>query len=158
MEISDLTRIEKHLFERPYMCGVQRGKTRVKERGELFTPKYIVDELLDRLEQSDPSLFKDPTKTFLDPTCGDGEFLAGALFRKLSNGIAYVQAVKGLFGVGIMLDNVLECRKRLLCGRNDEISIGIVENNIRNKDALSYNFRFDNKLTSEDYRVASSFI
>lgn len=154
----DLKSIEKHLFVRPYMGGVQRRASRVKENGEIFTPKFLVDELLDRLDQSDPSLFSDPLKTFLDPTCGDGEFLAGALYRKLTNGIPFEQALSGIYGVDIMLDNVLECRRRLLCGRTDDCVLAIVENNIRHKDALCYNFKFDNEVTSEDYRVASSFI
>lgn len=158
MEQIDLKVVENFLFERPYMSGVKRGRTRVKENGEIFTPKYIVDELLDKLDQSDPSLFRDPDKTFLDPTCGDGEFLAGALYRKLKNGIPFLQSLKGIFGVDIMLDNVLECRKRLLCGNDDKVAIAIVENNIVRKDALTYNFKFDNVITSEDFTVANSFI
>lgn len=158
MEQIDLKVVEKFLFERPYMSGVNRGRTRVKENGEIFTPKYIVDELLDKLDRSDPSLFRDPHKTFLDPTCGDGEFLAGALYRKLKNGIPFLQSLKGIFGVDIMLDNVLECRKRLLCGNDDKVVIAIVENNIVRKDALTYNFKFDNVITSEDFTVANSFI
>lgn len=158
MEQIDLKVVENFLFERPYMSGVKRGRNRVKENGELFTPKYIVDELLDKLDKSDPSLFRDPDKTFLDPTCGDGEFLAGALYRKLKNGIPFLQSLKGIFGVDIMLDNVLECRKRLLCGHVDKVAIAIVENNIVKKDALTYNFKFDNVITSEDFTVANSFI
>lgn len=154
----DIIKIEKHLFDREYMGRIDRCAVRVKENGELFTPKKIVDEILDKLDQSDPSLFRDPRKTFLDPTCGDGEFLAGALFRKLKNGIPFEQALSGVYGVDIMQDNVLECRRRLLCGREDQVAVSIVENNIRRKDALKYNFKFDNEISSEDYKIAPSFI
>ena len=56
--------VENFLFERPYMIGVKRGRTRVKENGEIFTPKNIVGELLDKLDQSDPSLFRGIIKLF----------------------------------------------------------------------------------------------
>lgn len=154
----DIIKIEKHLFDREYMGRIERCAVRVKENRELFTPKKIVDEIIYMLDQSDPSLFRDPGKTFLDPTCGDSEFLAGALFGKLKNGIPFEQALSGVYGVDIMLDNVLECRRRLLCGRENQVAVSIVENNIRRKDALKYNFKFDNQISSEEYKMAPSLL
>ena len=135
MDIEELERIRQHLFERDYMSGVERDLARIKARGEVFTPKELVDQLLGEMN---PSLFNDPSKTFVDPTCGDGEFLAGILFRKLSNGICFERALITLYGVDIMNDNVEECRRRLACGHSDEDVWKILKNNIRCADALNW--------------------
>jgi hypothetical protein len=78
-----LSEVIDHIRNRTYMSGVERDRARVKATGEVFTPTPLVQEILDRL---DPSLFQDPTKTFLDPTCGDGQFLGEVLIRKIENG------------------------------------------------------------------------
>lgn len=119
------------------MSGVEREKTRVKATGEVFTPTELVEEILDKM---DPELFSDPTKTFLDPSCGDGQFLASVLYRKLQNGIDFETALNTIFGVEKEPDNAELCRKRLLCGREDLRHI--VEQNIVCADALRYNYRF----------------
>ena len=135
MDDQELERIRQHLFNRNYMSGVGRDLDRIKVRGEVFTPKELVDRLLGEM---DPSLFCDPSKTFVDPTCGDGEFLAGILFRKLSNGISFEQALNALYGVDVMADNVEECRRRLACGHCDEDVWRILKNNIRCADAMDW--------------------
>lgn len=90
--------------------GVSKTKERVKQTGEVFTPEWLVDEMLDKLPRS---LFSDPTKTYLDPACGDGNILVRVLRRKIDNGSTPLQALQTTFGVDIMPDNVQECRKRL---------------------------------------------
>jgi len=127
-----------HLRNREYMSGVERGKARVKQTAEVFTPTPLVQEMLDQLPQE---LFKDPEKTFLDNSCGDGRFLSEVLIRKLENGIDFETALSTIYGVDIMLDNVKECQNRLLCGREDLRHI--VERNIVCADALKYHYRFD---------------
>jgi type I restriction-modification system DNA methylase subunit len=119
------------------MSGVERDRARVKATGEVFTPTPLVQEILDRL---DPRLFQDPTKTFLDPSCGDGQFLGEVLIRKLENGSTFEQALATIYGVDLMQDNVDLCRERLLCGREDLRHI--VEKNIVCHDALTYNYTF----------------
>jgi type I restriction-modification system DNA methylase subunit len=119
------------------MSGVERDRARVKATGEVFTPTPLVQEILDRL---DPRLFQDPTKTFLDPSCGDGQFLGEVLIRKLENGSTFEQALSTIYGVDLMQDNVDLCRERLLCGREDLRHI--VEKNIVCHDALTYNYTF----------------
>jgi len=133
-----LDTIYKHLFDRTYMSGIEREQTRVKATGEVFTPTVLVEEILDKIEQE---LFNDVTKTFLDPSCGDGQFLASVLYRKLENGIDFEQALSTIYGVDLMADNVELCRERLLCGREDLKHI--VELNIVCADALTYHYRFD---------------
>jgi len=126
-----------HLRNRSYMSGVERDKLRVKATGEVFTPTPLVQEMLDKL---DPELFKDPTKTFLDPTCGDGQFLSEVLIRKVENGIDFETALGTIYGVDLMQDNVDLCRERLLCGREDLRHIA--EKNIVCADGLEYNYCF----------------
>lgn len=119
------------------MSGVERDQLRIKSTGEVFTPTHLVQEILDKL---DPELFKDPTKTFLDPTCGDGQFLSEVLIRKLEQGIDFETALSTIYGVDLMQDNVELCRDRLLCGRDDLRHI--VEKNIVCADGLEYEYRF----------------
>jgi hypothetical protein len=132
-----LSKIYSHLFDREYMSGVEREKIRVKATGEVFTPTPLVEEILDKMDQS---LFTDPTKTFLDPSCGDGQFLVSVLYRKLQNGIDFETALSTIYGVDLMQDNVDLCRERLLCGREDLRHI--VERNIVAADGLRYHYRF----------------
>ena len=133
-----LSKIYSHLFDRTYMSGVEREKTRVKATGEVFTPTPLVEEILDKINQES---FNDPTKTFLDPSCGDGQFLSSVLYRKLQNGIDFETALSTIYGVDLMQDNVELCRERLLCGREDLRHI--VEQNIVCADGLRYHYRFD---------------
>lgn len=132
-----LSEIHKHLFDRVYMSGVERENNRIKANGEVFTPTPLVEEILDNM---DPTLFIDPDKTFLDPSCGDGQFLASVLYRKLQNGIEFETALGTIYGVDLMQDNVDLCRERLLCGREDLRHI--VEKNIVCANGLTYNYCF----------------
>jgi len=136
-----LNKIIKHIRDRSYMSGIEREENRVKATGEVFTPTWFVQEILDNLETHDESLFKDPTEAILDPSCGDGQFLGEALIRKIENGIDFETALSTIYGVELMEDNVELCRDRLLCGREDLRHI--VEQNIVCADALRYHYRFD---------------
>lgn len=119
------------------MSGVARDKSRVKSTGECFTPTPLVQEILGHL---DPALFKDPGKTFLDPSCGDGQFLSEVLIRKLEQGHDFETALSTIYGVDLMDDNVRLCQDRLLCGQ--EQYRHIVEKNIVCHDALTYDYNF----------------
>jgi hypothetical protein len=147
-----LNKIYSHLFDRTYMSGAVREKTRVKATGEVFTPTPLVEEILDKM---DSELFKDPTKTFLDPSGGDGQFLASVLYRKLQNGIDFETALSTLFSVDLMLDNILLCQERLLCGREDLRHI--VEQNIVCADGLRYHYRFDGSYPYDDEKDEQHF-
>jgi len=134
----NLEKIRKHLFEREYMSGIDREELRVKTTAEIFTPTILVEDIINGM---DPELFEDESKTFLDPSVGDGQILVSVFYRKLQNGIEFEQALSTLYGVDLMQDNVDLCRERLLCGREDLRHI--VENNIVCADALRYHYRFD---------------
>ena len=122
------------------MGGVERDQLRVKATGEVFTPTELVREML---EQIPIGQFTDPAKTFLDNSCGDGQFLGEVLIRKMENGSTFEQALSTVYGVDLMQDNVDLCRERLLCGSTDPKLLAIVENNIVREDALDYHYRFD---------------
>jgi len=132
-----LVDIVGHLRDREYMSGVERDAARIKANGEVFTPTPLVNEILDRLPQD---VWDDPTKTFCDPACGDGQFLSEVLIRKLAAGHDFEQALGTIYGVDLMQDNVDECRRRLLCGRNRLWHI--VAKNIVCADGLSYDWTF----------------
>jgi len=127
------------------MSGVDREQVRVKATGEVFTPTPLVQEVLDNMPQKQ---FEDPTKTFLDPSCGDGQFLGEVLIRKMENGSTFEQALSTIYGVDLMQDNVDLCRERLLCGREDLRHI--VEKNIVCADGLRYHYRFDGSHPYDD--------
>lgn len=127
----------RHLRDREYMSGVDRDRKRIKATGECFTPTPLVQEVLDQLP---PELFSDPTKTFLDPACGDGQFLSEVLIRKLENGIDFPTALSTIYGVDLMQDNVDLCKERLLCG-HEELR-HIVDKNIVCADGLTYDYSF----------------
>jgi type I restriction-modification system DNA methylase subunit len=122
------------------MSGIDRDKLRVKQTAEIFTPTDLVQEMLDELPQE---LFADPEKTFLDNSCGDGQFLSEVLIRKVENNIDFETALSTIYGVDLMPDNVHLCRERLLCGREDLRHI--VEKNIVCADALTYDYSFGEK-------------
>ena len=129
--------IIRRIRNRDYMEG-DREHDRVKDTGEVFTPTELVQRTLKRIPVED---FKDPSKTFLDPSCGDGQFLGEILIKKIRYGIDFETALSTLYGVDIMPDNVEFCRNHLLCGQ--EQYRHIVEKNIVCADALTYHYRFD---------------
>jgi hypothetical protein len=143
MQLSDVI---QHIRNREYMSGVERDQARVKSTGEVFTPTPLVQEMLDQLPSD---VFTDPSKTFLDNSCGDGQFLGEVLIRKMENGSTFEQALSTVYGVDLMQDNVNECRRRLLCGRTDlehQVRTNIVCHN-----ALTYDYSFNGTdLNQED--------
>ncbi|MCZ7645915.1 MAG: SAM-dependent methyltransferase [Planctomycetota bacterium] len=87
-----------------------KRKKRRSQTAEYFTPPKLVDEMLDKLP---PSAWE-PSKTFIDPACGNGNMLVQVLRRKLANGQEPTIALKSIYGTDIMVDNIRECRLRLL--------------------------------------------
>ncbi len=119
------------------MNGVERDQLRVKATGEVFTPTDLVREMLDQISIDQ---FRDPTKTFLDNSCGDGQFLGEVLIRKIENGASFEQALSTIYGIDLMQDNVDLCRERLLCGQ--EQLRHIVEQNIQCRNGLKFGYNF----------------
>lgn len=103
------------------MSAQVKSKKRVAEHGEVFTNEREVNAMLDLVKQETERI----DSRFLEPACGNGNFLIEILRRKLEvvkarykksqweyekNGLI---AVMSVYGVDIMPDNVEECINRL---------------------------------------------
>lgn len=98
-----------------------KSRQRVTDHGEVFTAQREVNAMLDLVKQETERI----DSRFLEPACGDGNFLAEILRRKLNAVDAHykksaadyekyaVLAATSIYGVDILQDNVEECRKRL---------------------------------------------
>jgi hypothetical protein len=156
-----LNDIIAHARDHTYMSGVDRNRQRIKATGEVFTPTELVREILDKLDKMDQDLFKDPTKKFLDPSCGDGQFLSEVLIRKINevstNGEidndAYATALDTIYGVDIMKDNCIETIKRLYMGITEEDIICIPKEKITEYYWQSPGIEYIFKLTSNPDKI-----
>lgn len=123
-----------------------RTTERIRRTCEIFTPPSLVNEMLDKL----PPEAWEPAKTYCDPACGDGNFLVEVLKRKLALG--QNDALQFIYGVDIMLDNIFECRARLLEIAGDTFenrqavyrNIFWADQRIYPRGSLDFNFDFDN--------------
>ena len=98
-----------------------KSRARVSDHGEVFTAQREVNAMLDLVKQETERI----DSRFLEPACGDGNFLAEILRRKLAAVRARykkspadfekyaVVAVTSIYGVDILQDNVDACRARL---------------------------------------------
>ena len=97
------------------------SKKRVTDRGEVLTAKREVNAMLDLVKQETERI----ESRFLEPACGTGNFLTEILERKLRvvesrygrSQLEYEQnavlSISSIYGIDILEDNVVECRKRL---------------------------------------------
>jgi hypothetical protein len=107
-----------------------KSKRRVTDHGEVFTAEREVNAMLDLVKQETERI----DSRFLEPACGNGNFLAEILRRKLvvvksrykRNPDDYerytVIAVSSIYGIDLLQDNVDECRSRLFDIFNAEYS------------------------------------
>lgn len=99
-----------------------KSKKRVSDHGEVFTNPREVNAMLDLVKNETERI----DATFLEPACGDGNFLAEILRRKLDVVTRLykksqnefeknaLHALSSVYGVDILEDNAVECRSRLL--------------------------------------------
>ena len=96
------------------------SKQRVADHGEVFTSEREVNAMLDLVKQETERI----DSRFLEPACGTGNFLTKILERKLhviakyrKNQLEFerslILTVSSIYGIDILEDNVIECRKRL---------------------------------------------
>lgn len=98
-----------------------KSKQRVNDHGEVFTAEREVNAMLDMVKDETERI----ESRFLEPACGNGNFLAEILGRKLSvvesrygkSQLEFeryaVLALSSIYGVDILEDNAKECRERL---------------------------------------------
>jgi len=98
-----------------------KTKKRVLDHGEVFTSEREVNAMLDLVKQETERI----DSRFLEPACGDGNFLSNVLERKLDivaknykNSQKEFEkysliAISCIYGIDILEDNAQECRERL---------------------------------------------
>jgi len=103
------------------------SRKRIIDHGEVFTPPRLVNDMLDLVAHECERI----ESRFLEPACGDGNFLAEVLRRKLATVDKRnakirdrwerdaVVAVTSLYGIDLLGDNVAACRERLIEVVND---------------------------------------
>jgi hypothetical protein len=96
---------------KPYKVEHTTRKDRRKSTGEDFTPSTLVNEILDKLP---PEVWTNPSKTFLDPTAGNGNFLIEVKRRLLEHGHSEQHILENMiYGADLMPDNCIEMIHRL---------------------------------------------
>lgn len=128
------------------MAQQVRSRKRVQDHGEVFTNEREVNAMLDMVKQETERI----ESRFLEPACGNGNFLAEVLRRKLTvvarqykkspddyMRYAFV-AVSSLYGVDILEDNAEECRERLYKIVETEAKRAIKHPDARFLEAICY--------------------
>ena len=85
---------------------------RVRDRQEVFTPMDLCFRMVKDISEEK---LRDPSTTYLDNSCGDGNFLV-ALFTVLTQEYGHLpdQVLDTqIFGVDLMPDNIAEAKRRL---------------------------------------------
>lgn len=99
-----------------------KSKQRVADHGEVFTPPWLVEKMLDLVRGETERI----DSRFLEPACGSGNFLVPILQRKLAavelkygksefekrNFALY--ALTSLYGIELLPDNIVDCRANML--------------------------------------------
>jgi hypothetical protein len=110
-----------------------KSKQRVADHGEVFTPAWLVENMLDLVKSESERI----DSRVLEPACGSGNFLVPVLCRKL----ATVEVRHGrsdfekrhyalfslmcIYGIELLADNAAECRNSLLAAYTDYLGVGL---------------------------------
>jgi len=99
-----------------------RSKQRVADHGEVFTPGWMVEDMLDLIKDESERI----DSRVLEPACGSGNFLVPVLRRKLATVEARygksdferrhhaLLALMCIYGIELLADNAAECRVNLI--------------------------------------------
>ena len=93
-----------------------KSKERVSKFAEVYTPQWLVEKMCDLCQEENEDAFTVLTKTWLEPACGNGNFLVEILRRKLlicETPFDGIVAIGSIYGVDILPDNVQEAKERL---------------------------------------------
>lgn len=99
-----------------------KSRKRVADHGEVFTPAWLVDAMLDLVEDESERI----DSRFLEPACGSGNFIVKVLQRKLA-AVEFkfgksdfekqhyaLLALMCIYGIELLADNITECRENML--------------------------------------------
>lgn len=99
-----------------------KSKQRVADHGEVFTPAWMVEAMLDLVKGETERI----DSRFLEPACGNGNFLVRILRRKLAavelkygksdfeRGYYALLGLMCVYGIELLPDNIADCRANLL--------------------------------------------
>ena len=130
-----------------------KSKKRVADHGEVFTNEREVNAMLDLVKHETERI----DSRFLEPACGNGNFLAEVLRRKLkvvdqrygNNQMDWeryaVIAVSSIYGVDILEDNAKECRERLYT-IFDDFYTALFKDKCKEECRRSIRFLFDRNI------------
>lgn len=137
-----------------------KSKQRVTDHGEVFTAEREVKAMCDLVKQETERI----DSRFLEPACGDGNFLSEILSRKLGvvrdkykkSPLDYeknsILALSSLYGIDILHDNICTCRERLFtiwCNEYESVCNGQCNDDTKEaaRFILSRNIILGNALT-----------
>lgn len=146
------------------------SKQRVADHGEVFTPAWLVEAMLDLVKEETERI----DSRFLEPACGSGNFLVKVLQRKLAAvELKYGKtdfdkkhyALLGLmciYGIELLPDNIATCRANLLeimveflkLSTTDHLikaAFFVLEQNIVHGDALSMRTNIGDAITFSEW-------
>lgn len=147
-----------------------KSKQRVADHGEVFTPPWMVDAMLDLVKGETERI----DSRFLEPACGSGNFLVQILRRKLTAvELKYGKsdferrhyALLGLmciYGIELLSDNIAECRANMLeiiaeylnLAESDEVyraAAHVLSQNLVHGDALKMRAQDDKLITFAEW-------
>lgn len=99
-----------------------KSRQRVADHGEVFTPTWLVEAMIALVKGEAERI----DSRFLEPACGDGNFLVPVLQRKLAavelkfsksnfeKQHYALLAVMCTYGIEILADNITDCRANML--------------------------------------------
>ena len=132
-----------------------KSKKRVRESAEVYTPKWVVNEMLDLIPAE---TWKNIDATFLEPAGGNGNFVEEILRRKLAKANTTeekIRALKSVYAIELMLDNVDEMRTRVkLIMQENGVTEGIdyiIKRNIQQGNFLSKENIFGEDISFYDW-------
>lgn len=147
-----------------------RSKKRVADHGEVFTPAWLVDAMLDLVKGETERI----DARFLEPACGSGNFLVRVLQRKLAavelkfgrsdfeKKHYALLALMCAYGIELLPDNIAECRANMLEILADYLKIDqaddcyraasfVLAQNIVHGDALTMRAQNDAPITFAEW-------
>ena len=147
-----------------------KSKRRVADHGEVFTPGWLVEKMLDLVKGETERI----DSRFLEPACGSGNFLVPVLQRKLAAVEAKfgrsdferrhyaLLAVMCTYGIELLPDNIVECRANMLAVFSDYLNLNetdevylaafyVLSQNLVHGDALTMRMHDDRPITFAEW-------
>jgi len=87
-----------------------KSDERVTEYGEVFTPDETVKEMCSKIPLE---IWKDKSYIFIEPTCGNGQFIVYIIEKRVKAGLSYEEAINTIIAMDIMEDNITDSLRRL---------------------------------------------